>query len=141
MYKNHFLATSTSANYFVHSLKNKRYIEKLLPDIANKGNTISFKYNSADFLASASLLEVDLLCLVEDGVHVFIEADDFSFNAQVSILVEPDLHAWLSLEEFVDQELYLEKCVLNKLSCLLLAWSLASEAFSADFSPLCYLFI
>ena len=35
--------------------------------------------------------------------------NDFALNAQVSVLMEPDLHASLRLEEFEDQELCIRK--------------------------------
>ena len=79
-----------------------------LPNIADKWNIISFENDSPDLLASTSLLHVDFLGLIEDGVHVLIKADDLSLDAQVRIFKQPDLYAWLSLEELVDQELYMQ---------------------------------
>ena len=76
-----------------------------LPDVAYERDVIALEDDSADLLACAALLHVDLLGLVEDRVHVLIEANDLALNAQVRILEEPDLHAGLGLEELVDQEL------------------------------------
>ena len=81
------------------------YVWRHLPDIANERDVIALEYDPADLLACAALLHVDLFGLVEDRVHVLIEANDLALNAQVRILEEPDLHAGLGLEELVDQEL------------------------------------
>ena len=78
-----------------------------LPDVAYERDVIALEDDPADLLACAALLHVDLLGLVEDRVHVLIEANDLALNAQVRILEEPDLHAGLGLEELVDQELYI----------------------------------
>ena len=78
-----------------------------LPNVANERDVIALEDDPADLLACATLLHVDLFGLVEDRVHVLIEANDLALNAQVRILEEPDLHAGLGLEKLVDQELYL----------------------------------
>ena len=76
-----------------------------LPDVAYERDVIALEDDPANLLACAALLHVDLFGLVEDRVHVLIEANDLALNAQVRILEEPDLHAGLGLEELVDQEL------------------------------------
>ena len=77
-----------------------------LPDVAYKCDVVALEDDAADLPAGPALLEVDFLCLVEHGVHVLVEADDLPLDAQVRVLVEPDLHSRLRLEELVDQELY-----------------------------------
>ena len=88
------------------------YVWRHLPDIANERDVIALEYDPADLLACAALLHVDLFGLVEDRVHVLIEADDLALDAQVRVLEQPDLHPGLSLEELVDQELYKSKLSL-----------------------------
>ena len=80
-------------------------VYKYLPYIADEWDVVALEDDAADLFAGAALLQVHLLRLVQHSVHVFIEADDLSLDAEVGVLVEPDLHPWLSLEELVDQEL------------------------------------
>ena len=80
-------------------------VNTILPYIAYKCYIISLEYNSADLLASASLLQVDFFSLVQHRVHVLVKSDDLTLDAQVRVFEEPDLHSRLGLEKLVDQKL------------------------------------
>ena len=56
-------------------------------------------------LAPRALLAVDFSALVEHDIHELVEADDLPFDAQVSVLVQPDFYTRFRLKELEDQEL------------------------------------
>ena len=79
-------------------------------DIADQGDIVSFEHNLAQLSSLSSrlwlvLLEDDLIGIFEYTVHVFVESNDSSFDSELSVVEQPDLHATFGLEELVDHEL------------------------------------
>lgn len=57
------------------------------------GDVVALEKDPPDPLPGP-LLDVDLLCVVEDDVHVLVEPDDFPLQSEVNILVEPYLNSY-----------------------------------------------
>ena len=75
---------------------------KLLLDVAYESYIVAFKHNSPNLLPD-SFFNVNLFCLVQYCVHIFIEAltkeeccnssyNNFSLDSHVLVVKEPDLN-------------------------------------------------
>ena len=46
---------------------------------------------------------LDLHCIVDDQVHELVEAADFALDTHTQLLIEPDLHRGVLLQQFEDE--------------------------------------
>ena len=66
--------------------------------VADQRNVVAFQHDLAQFSAlggrlGLALLEEDLLSLVQDAIHIFVKANDSTFNSEFRIVVEPNLNS------------------------------------------------
>ena len=68
----------------------------------DEGDVVALEHDSADRLLR-SVLDVNLAGLIQNQVHVFVEADDVALHAGVDVLVEPNGDQGSALEVAEDQ--------------------------------------
>ena len=76
--------------------------------ITNQSNIFSLQHDapdrSAHLLARVGLFRRNFLRLIQYAVHELVETNYPPLDPQRLVLIEPDLHSRLGLEEFVDHE-------------------------------------
>jgi hypothetical protein len=65
-------------------------------------NVFALQQNTSDGLPGSGL-DIELGGIFQHEIHVFIESDDMSFNAQVHILIQPNLNLGSILKVSKDQ--------------------------------------
>jgi hypothetical protein len=80
--------------------------------LLNQADVIALQEDAADFLARV-LLQKNLFGIVQNEIHVLVEADDVTFDACRRLFVEPDLNARSILQVAKDQVDRLHHHLLN----------------------------
>ena len=77
----------------------------------NKSDVVTFEQNSANLLSFSLLM--DLFSFIDNKIHIFIEANDVSFNTCLNIFVQPNLYSSSSLQTSKDEINWLNHNFLN----------------------------
>ena len=81
--------------------RSKRFTASVFPNKASRCRPLTESYLS--FVASCALNQ--LLCIVENDIHILVKTDDVSFDPQRRLLIRPDLNPRLGLQVPEDPEL------------------------------------
>merc|ERR1719409_2052167 len=108
---------------FLQILTNAKNTVPLCSDacVHHQADVVTLQKNAADSPPSL-LLHLNLFGIVDDKVHVLVEAQNSSFNSQVGLLVEPDLNARPVLQvakDLIDRQGHdlLQLLVANRHGC------------------------
>jgi len=86
-----------------------------LLNLLNQRYVVSFQQDTTKLFPVLGL-HVSLLCIIQDQVHVLIKANNAAFNAQIDLLIQPDLDSWTILKISENQVDRLDHHFLNFLS-------------------------
>lgn len=53
---------------------------------------------SLTYRLPGALLHLDFLCLIKHHIHIFIKANDVTFNAKILVLIQPNLNSCSGLK-------------------------------------------
>lgn len=69
----------------------------------DEADVVTLEHDSAEVLALSLGLDVVLFSVIQHQIHVFVEADDGTFDSQVDVLKDPDANSRAVLEVSEDQ--------------------------------------
>lgn len=71
--------------------------------LLDEANVVTLEHDTSESLALLHVLDVVFFGIVENQVHVLVEADNRTFNSEVDVLEDPDTNSRAILEVSEDQ--------------------------------------